>query len=206
MQLKGLKKNPRNPRKITDEKLQAMRSSLIKYGDLSGIVYNVKTKTLVGGHQRSDTGLSEGEIEIVERYPKPTTQGTVAIGWVTIAGEKHKYREVDVDEIREKEMNLAANKHGGEWDFSILPEWLNELDSHNVEMDVVGWDDKELENILAPIGYKEPISDLSLEDEAFHKITVKFKTKEDLDWLSNQINEVISKETKTILISKFDSL
>lgn len=150
MKLKDLKKNPRNPRKISSEKLDALKKSLEKYGDLSGVVYNRRSGQLISGHQRHSAGFLESEIEIVKTFFAPNKQGTVAIGWVHIDGENHKYREVDVDPILEMEMNLAANKHGGEWDFSILPEWLNELDSHNVEMDIVGWSEDELAKIMAP--------------------------------------------------------
>jgi hypothetical protein len=52
MQVKDLKPAGYNPRKISKEKLAALKKSLEEFGDLSGIVYNSRTRTLIGGHQR----------------------------------------------------------------------------------------------------------------------------------------------------------
>ncbi|MFM7852284.1 MAG: ParB N-terminal domain-containing protein, partial [Flammeovirgaceae bacterium] len=52
MNISNLNPNPKNPRKISEEGLKALKTSLEKFGDLSGVVYNRTTKQLVGGHQR----------------------------------------------------------------------------------------------------------------------------------------------------------
>ncbi len=48
-QLEG---NPKNPRRITDKKLDMLKKAVSEFGDLSGIVFNRTTGQLVGGHQR----------------------------------------------------------------------------------------------------------------------------------------------------------
>lgn len=53
MQVKDLKPAGYNPRKISKEKLAALKKSLEEFGDLSGIVFNIRTQTLIGGHQRT---------------------------------------------------------------------------------------------------------------------------------------------------------
>ncbi len=52
MQVKDLKAFPRNPRKITDKKLDMLGKAMREFGDLSGVIYNTRTGHLVGGHQR----------------------------------------------------------------------------------------------------------------------------------------------------------
>ncbi len=45
MQIKDLKPAAYNPRKITDAQLARLKKSLEEFGDLSGIVVNVRTQT-----------------------------------------------------------------------------------------------------------------------------------------------------------------
>lgn len=96
---------------------------------------------------------------IDRRFDAPTKTGTVAEGWIEINGERHKYREVDVDPQTEKAMNLAANKHGGDFDMKAVTDWLLELDSHNYDLSTVGFTHEELENIMAPVGGTEGLTD-----------------------------------------------
>ena len=136
MQLKDLRANPKNPRKISDEKLKQLKKALLEFGDLSGIVYNTRTKQLVGGHQRSRILDAASVIEIQKKYKKPTSTGTVGEGYVIVRGERYSYREVNWDEMREKAANLAANKNAGEWDLPQLKDWLKDLNSFDADFDL----------------------------------------------------------------------
>jgi len=151
--LKDLKPNPRNPRKITEEKLKMLKKSLEQFGDLSGFVYNVRSGQLIGGHQRAKALPPDAVLRIENRCPV-TSSGTVAFGYVLIGVERFNYREVDWDEVTEKAANIAANKHGGEFDDDILKEWLLDLDTQNIDMDLTGFDKDELAELMAPIGQK----------------------------------------------------
>src|SRR3990170_7532280 len=116
MELTDIKSAGYNPRTITDEQLKMLNKSLQTFGDLSGIVYNRRTGNLVGGHQRLKCLPTDAKIKKKELKEKTKT-GTVAQGFIIFdGGEKHTYREVDWDEATEKTANIAANKHGGEWD------------------------------------------------------------------------------------------
>ena len=143
--------NPRNPRKISDKQMAMLKKSLVQFGDLSGFIVNVRSGNIVSGHQRQKALPPDAEIVITDRHKEPTKTGTVSEGHILIDGEKFKYREVDWDEVTEKAGNLAANKHGGDFDLSILNEWLLELDAHNIDMDLVGFTKEELEGLMAPI-------------------------------------------------------
>lgn len=145
-----LKESPRNPRTITDERLEMLQKSMSRFGDLGAIVFNRETGRLVGGHQRSKKLPGGAKIVIDHRYKKPTQAGTVAEGHVEFDGERFKYREVAWDEATERAANLAANKHGGTWDMKMLVEELNDLDAMNIDMSLTGFTNEDIENIMAP--------------------------------------------------------
>ncbi len=127
MEIKDLKPNPKNPRVITDDRLDMLKRSLAEFGDLGGFVFNRKTKTLIGGHQRAKVFDQRSKIVIEKKYTKPTKTGTVAEGFVLFDGERFKYREVLWDIVKEKAANIAANRGGGDWDDEALTDWMREL-------------------------------------------------------------------------------
>lgn len=128
-----------NPRKIGEAADKRLERSMQKYGDLSGIVVNRRSGRIVGGHQRARHITAEATIIVSEEWEKPNSQGTVAVGYIDVGGERWSYREVDVDETTEKAMNLAANKHGGEWDLPKLSEILVDLSDEGYDLDLTGF-------------------------------------------------------------------
>ena len=149
--LSELNRNPENPRDIDEKELTMLRKSLDKFGDLSGFVVNVVSGNLVSGNQRSKVLPSVSKIEITERYEKPNAKGTIAIGYVVVDGEKHKYREVLFDEATEKAANIAANQQGGNFNLPALKEWVMELDELSIDLDLLGFKDDFLQTLIAPI-------------------------------------------------------
>lgn len=149
MKLEDLKPNPANPRKITDVKLEMLRKSIAEFGDLSGVIFNRATGQLLGGHQRLKVLPPDAEI-VRHELSEPSPTGTVATGHIMINGERFNYREVSWDENREKAANIAANQHGGEWDYPLLTDWVNDLDAANIDIDLLGFDHGELTRMLAP--------------------------------------------------------
>ena len=156
MQVKDLKPNRRNPRKISDKRLAMLKESLFKHGDLSGFVFNVRNKTLNGGHQKLKVIPPNSKIVIEHKYDKPTECGTVAVGYVLIGDERFKYREVDWDEQTEIEAMIAANKHQGEWDREILK--LVAADFKGLDWKRAGFEIPE----LAAFGIAPPVAPPSL--------------------------------------------
>lgn len=136
LKLSDLNPNPKNPRTISDAKLSMLKKSLDTFGDLSGVVYNRKTKCLVGGHQRSKIFDKNTDVTITKKYPKPSKVGTVSEGYFEVKGEKFSYREVYWDETKEKAANIAANKGAGEWDLPQLSEWLKDLNNFDLDFDM----------------------------------------------------------------------
>lgn len=136
-----LKAAPYNPRAMSPEQHELLAESMARFGDLSGVIFNRRTRRLIGAHQRRQHIADEAKIELHgRRTSRPDAQGTIAVGFINVDGERWSYREVDVDEVTEKAMNIAANRWGeGGWDFDMLPALMREI-SVTFALDLIGWD------------------------------------------------------------------
>ena len=104
-QVADLTPAPYNPRKITPKQLDMLGKSMKEFGDLSGIVKNIRTGKLVGGHQR----LKHFDPTwIITKEPREDETGTVAQGQIETPFGSWSYREVDWPEKRE----MAAEQIG----------------------------------------------------------------------------------------------
>lgn len=135
----------RNPRQITKKRLDELDDSLLRLGDLSGIVHNIRNDMLAGGHQRDRVFGKDVEIQIVEKYEEPDEQGTVAHGFVIWKGKKYAYRQVDWNDETMAEANLRANLSAGSWDWDVLSSWQPE------ELKDAGFDNDLLNNLKLDI-------------------------------------------------------
>ncbi len=140
MKITDLKPADYNPRRITDKQLKMLKKSLEEFGDLSGFVFNRRTGNLISGHQRLKCLPASAVIEKKE-LPKQSRTGTVAEGYIEINGERFIYREVDWSVEKEKAANIAANKHGGEFDNNKLQVLLEELSAlPDFDFELTGFD------------------------------------------------------------------
>ena len=106
-----------NPRKITDKDFDKLKKSLKEFGLVDPIIINLKTKNIIGGHQRFDVFYNENpnkELYLMELGD---------IGWV-LEDTNLKIK----DEAHEKALNVALNRMGGEFDIEKLNPLLDELE------------------------------------------------------------------------------
>lgn len=115
--------NPRKELKPGDDAYEKLRKSIQEFGYVETIVFNKRTNTVVGGHQRLNVMKELGYTEV-----------NVSI--------------VDLDEQKEKALNIALNKIDGEWDNSLLKDLLLEIDTGDFDMDLTGFGEDELEKIM----------------------------------------------------------
>ena len=94
--------NPRIDLIPGDTEYENLRRSITTYGMLIPVVWNKRTGNVVGGHQRLTVLENEGETEV-----------DVSV--------------VDLDEMQERQLNVALNKIEGGWDEEKLAELLTEL-------------------------------------------------------------------------------
>lgn len=146
--IRDLKADPANPNRMQAEDLARMEKSMAEFGDLSGIVLNRRTGNLIGGHQRVSV-LKDCEIE-AEDLAKPEQDGTVARGHILYRGRKMSLRVVDWPESKARAALLAANRFGrvGVDDAAAVKELLSELDTGEFDMDLTGYSQKVLEEMM----------------------------------------------------------
>ncbi|WP_260979893.1 ParB N-terminal domain-containing protein [Staphylococcus pettenkoferi] len=120
--------NPRVELNEDDDEYQKIKASLEQFGYVDPIIYNKRTNTIVGGHQRytvlKDLGYDEADVSVV-----------------------------DLDEQDEKALNVALNKVEGEWDRDKLKELLSELEEDKLTL--TGFDEDELDSLLNDVNIDE---------------------------------------------------
>ena len=134
--------NPRKDLTPDDKEYQKIKRSIEEFGYVEPIIYNVTTNTIVGGHQRVKVlkALGYTEIDVVE---------------------------IEESEEREKALNIALNKVEGEWDMSSLKDLLQELDTGELDMDLTGFEEWELEQLFTQYHVDDDIPDeLEMETES----------------------------------------
>jgi hypothetical protein len=157
-----LNKNPKNPRRISKDDFEALKKAMRKYGDLGGIVFNLNTQQLVGGHQRTEAFKALGaavHIDITERLEQPDRQGTMAYGYVILDGTKFSYREVNWTENDELSANIAANRISGEFDLELLHQSNMQLeaDPNGAELlALTGQSEAERKRLASSFGPDDP--------------------------------------------------
>lgn len=153
--LSEIKLAPYNPRKISKEEKEKLKRSLSEFGYVDPIIYNKRNMFVIGGNQRL-TVLRELAREDPERWDV-----------------KYEMVEEDLDDDREKALNVALNKIGGEWDFPKLKELLVELDTGAFDIEITGFS---LEEIKGFVDYTTDASDDGFDVDEAEKNIDKPKT------------------------------
>ena len=136
-----------NPREISDDEMEKLKTSLKEFGYVDYLVVNKVNNHIVGGNQRyhalKEMGFEELDVIFIE--------------------------ESDLN--REKTLNIALNKISGDWDNERLEELLNELNTADIELILTGFDEFELEGLLFDTDedLDDEVVDRSIE-EAFNNI------------------------------------
>ena len=129
-QLKPAAYNPRKDLQPGDPEYEKLKRSMQEFGYVEPIVWNKRTGNIVGGHQRYkvllDMGMSEVDCVVV-----------------------------DLDETKEKALNLALNKIQGDWDYEKLKDLLQELDTGEFDLELTGFDMDEIEELIAQFAPEE---------------------------------------------------
>ena len=124
--------NPRKDLKPGDPEYKKLKRSIAEFGYVDPLVWNKRTGTLVGGHQRlkiltAEYGATEVDVSVV-----------------------------DLDLSAEKALNVALNKISGAWDDPALASLLLELQGDGERLATTGFDKDEVERILAGHQLPEP--------------------------------------------------
>ena len=126
--------NPRIDLKPGDPDYEKLKKSIEEFDMVEPIVVNKMNGSyrIVGGHQRFKILKARGDKEV---------EASV----------------VELNETKEKALNIALNKISGDWDMPMLKDLLEELDQGQLEdIEITGFDEGEIENLLTQFN---PISE-----------------------------------------------
>ena len=115
--------NPRKDLKPGDAEYDKLKRSIEQFGYVEPVIWNKVTGHVVGGHQRlkvlMDMGIIEVECVIIE-----------------------------IDEEKEKALNIALNKISGDWDKDKLALLIADLQGVDFDVSLTGFDPKELDDLF----------------------------------------------------------
>ena len=122
--LKAAEYNPRKDLKPGDPEFEKLKRSIEEFGYVEPVIVNKRTGyRIVGGHQRYKVlkHLGHTEVDCVI---------------------------VDLDEQKEKALNVALNKIAGEWDEGLLSALLKDLEQSGFDLELTGFDMTEVKDIF----------------------------------------------------------
>ena len=127
--------NPRKDLKPGDPEYEKLKRSIEQFGYVEPVIWNKATGRVVGGHQRLkvliDMGISEVECVVVE-----------------------------LDEEREKALNIALNKISGDWDKDKLALLIADLQGADFDVSLTGFEPAEIDAL-----FKDTLKDGVKEDD-----------------------------------------
>src|SRR5450830_1050097 len=134
--------NPRLDLQPGDAEYEKIKRSITEFDLVEPLVWNKQTGNLVGGHQRlkvlKEQGITEVEVSVV-----------------------------DLDEAKEKALNIVLNKAQGDWDYQKLKDLLQEIDTGEFDIAITGFDNDELEALMNHVNPdKVDEDDFNIEEEA----------------------------------------
>lgn len=127
--------NPRKDLKPGDPEYEKLKRSMEEFGYVEPVIWNKQTGNVVGGHQRLKVLLQMGEQEI-----------DCVI--------------VEMDEQREKALNVALNKVSGAWDNDRLASLITDLNATAFDISLTGFDAAEIDAL-----FKDSLKDKVKEDD-----------------------------------------
>lgn len=127
--------NPRKDLQPGDHEYLKLKKAIQEFDLVEPLIWNERTGNLVGGHQRlkiikNELGLSEVDVSVV-----------------------------NLDDKKERALNIALNKISGEWDFPKLKELLVELDDGSFDLSITGFDENELKKLIDFDGHAGLVDD-----------------------------------------------
>lgn len=128
--------NPRKDLKPGDVEYEKLKRSIDEFDLVEPLVWNEKTGNLVGGHQRLKILLDRGDKEV-------------------------EVSVVNLDEEKERALNIALNKIQGDWDYDKLREVLDELNKSSIDVEITGFD---IDEIKVDAVQYEPKGEASIDE------------------------------------------
>ena len=185
IKLNSARYNPRKSLKPGDAEYEKLKNSIETFGFVEPVIWNKRTGNIVGGHQRytvlKDLGYSEIDCVVVDLHVND-----------------------------EKALNIALNKVSGLWDDVLLKDLLLELDNGAYDLNLTGFDTKEIESLMTQFHIDTPelisndavgTSDSNNKTNNSHVFTIQFlryifftNKDEKQEFMYEFFNEAINKD------------
>jgi len=160
--------NPRKDLKPGDPEYEKLKRSIEQFGYVEPVIWNKTTSHVVGGHQRLkvllDMGITEVECVVIE-----------------------------MDEEKEKALNIALNKISGDWDKDKLALLIADLQGADFDVSLTGFEPAELDALFKD-SHKDGIHDDDFDVEA--ELQKPALTKQGDVWMLGQHRLVCGDSTK----------
>ena len=128
--------NPRKDLKPGDPEYEKLKRSIEQFGYVEPVIWNKTTGRIVGGHQRLKVLLDLGVIEV-------------------------ECVVIEMDEEKEKALNIALNKISGDWDKNKLALLIADLQGTDFDVSLTGFEPAELDDL-----FKDSLKD-GIQDDDF---------------------------------------
>lgn len=128
--LNPAKYNPRKDLQPGDPEFEKLLRSVEEFGYVEPIIWNKRTGNIVGGHQR---------FKVLKQL------GFVEIDCVV----------VDMDEAREKALNIALNKISGDWDTAKLADIFKDIEQYGISLDITGFEAPEIDKLYQKLSRED---------------------------------------------------
>ncbi len=129
--IEELRPDPANPRRISDQELEALTRSIREFGLIDPVIARKEDRTVIGGHQRLLAARRLG-------------YKTVPVVLVDLTTEQARL------------LNLALNRISGSWDQELLARLLAELNAvPDVDLTLSGFEEDELKRLLRSLDARE---------------------------------------------------
>jgi ParB-like chromosome segregation protein Spo0J len=140
--LDGLILDPDNARKHPVKSVEAIKASLMRFGQQKPVVLKADGRTVAAGNG--------------------TVTAARELGWTHVAAVRSNLSDAEATAF-----GLADNRTAevSEWDFEKVSELLKDLQADEVDISTLGWADYELEPLLAADWSPAPQGDLPGHDE-----------------------------------------
>ncbi len=129
-QLSPAKYNPRKDLQPGDPEYEKLLRSVEEFGYVEPIIWNKRTGNIVGGHQR---------FKVLKQL------GFTEIDCVV----------VDMDEAREKALNIALNKISGDWDTAKLADVFRDIEQYGISLDITGFEAPEIDKLFQKLSRED---------------------------------------------------
>ena len=115
--------NPRKDLKPGDAEYEKLKRSIEQFGYVEPVIWNKTTGRVVGGHQRLKVLMDMGMIEV-------------------------DCVVVEMDEDKEKALNIALNKISGDWDKDKLALLIADLQGADFDVSLTGFEPGEIDDLF----------------------------------------------------------